>query len=233
MDIGTAKLTPAPSGVGCRTICWTSGTCGDRQRGRVPASGAGGHRGHRPPGPPARAGRRVRPLRAGRAGRPEFPGTDPVVRERLEAELAALGPAALHDRLAALTRPRPRPSCPPTAAGSCAPWRSSRCWPSVHRRAARITGRGTRRRSSGCGSPARNWTGGSRNGPADVARTDSWTRWPGWRDPACGRARPRAVPSGTHRCCGSWRGSAPWMTPWPDHPGDEAFRAPPGVLVPP
>lgn len=31
----------------------------------------------------------------------EFPGTDPVLRARLEAELAAVGPAALHERLAA------------------------------------------------------------------------------------------------------------------------------------
>ena len=31
----------------------------------------------------------------------EFPGTDPVVRERLEAELVRLGPGALHARLAA------------------------------------------------------------------------------------------------------------------------------------
>jgi tRNA dimethylallyltransferase len=32
----------------------------------------------------------------------EFPGTDPVVRDRLEAELAVTGPAVLHARLAAL-----------------------------------------------------------------------------------------------------------------------------------
>ena len=32
----------------------------------------------------------------------EFPGTDPAVRDRLEAELAVAGPAALHARLAAL-----------------------------------------------------------------------------------------------------------------------------------
>ncbi|MGQ0572606.1 MAG: tRNA (adenosine(37)-N6)-dimethylallyltransferase MiaA [Pseudonocardia sp.] len=32
----------------------------------------------------------------------EFPGTDPVLRARLEAELAQLGPAALHARLAAV-----------------------------------------------------------------------------------------------------------------------------------
>lgn len=31
----------------------------------------------------------------------EFPGTDPVIRARLEDELAELGPGALHDRLAA------------------------------------------------------------------------------------------------------------------------------------
>lgn len=31
----------------------------------------------------------------------DFPGTDPAVRARLEAELAALGPAALHERLRA------------------------------------------------------------------------------------------------------------------------------------
>jgi tRNA dimethylallyltransferase len=32
----------------------------------------------------------------------DFPGTDPVVRARLDAELSAAGPAALHDRLAEL-----------------------------------------------------------------------------------------------------------------------------------
>ncbi|WP_016701355.1 tRNA (adenosine(37)-N6)-dimethylallyltransferase, partial [Actinoalloteichus spitiensis] len=32
----------------------------------------------------------------------EFPGTDPAVRDRLEAELAEVGSAALHERLAAL-----------------------------------------------------------------------------------------------------------------------------------
>lgn len=32
----------------------------------------------------------------------EFPGTDPALRQRLEAELASLGPGALHDRLARL-----------------------------------------------------------------------------------------------------------------------------------
>jgi tRNA dimethylallyltransferase len=38
----------------------------------------------------------------GALGDLNFPGTDPAARERLEAELAALGPAALHERLAGL-----------------------------------------------------------------------------------------------------------------------------------
>ena len=57
----------------------------------------------------------------------EFPGTDPALRARLEAELAAHGPAALHARLAE-ARPRcgGRRSCPATAAGSSGRWRWSR-----------------------------------------------------------------------------------------------------------
>jgi tRNA dimethylallyltransferase len=35
----------------------------------------------------------------------EFPGTDPVIRERLERELAVAGPAPLHERLRALDEP--------------------------------------------------------------------------------------------------------------------------------
>jgi tRNA dimethylallyltransferase len=38
----------------------------------------------------------------GALGDLNFPGTDPAARERLEAELAALGPAALHERLSGL-----------------------------------------------------------------------------------------------------------------------------------
>ena len=35
----------------------------------------------------------------------EFPGTDPAIRERLERELAAVGPAPLHERLRTLDEP--------------------------------------------------------------------------------------------------------------------------------
>ena len=56
----------------------------------------------------------------------EFPGTDPAVRARLEAELAEVGAggAARPAGRRSTRRPR-RPSCPATAAGSCARWRSS------------------------------------------------------------------------------------------------------------
>ena len=42
----------------------------------------------------------------------EFPGTDEEIRERLEAELAAAGPAPLYARLRPPTPPRRPPSCP-------------------------------------------------------------------------------------------------------------------------
>ena len=56
----------------------------------------------------------------------EFPGTDPALRARLEAELADVGPEALHARLQA-ARPRcgAAASCRRTAAASYARWRSS------------------------------------------------------------------------------------------------------------
>ena len=102
MDIGTAKLTaggaprrPAPP---ARHL----GRHQDRQRRRVPA---------------ARATRSIAgiaargkvPVLVGGSGLYvraalddlEFPGTDPAVRARLEAELAERGPAPLHARLAA------------------------------------------------------------------------------------------------------------------------------------
>lgn len=55
----------------------------------------------------------------------EFPGTDPAVRERLERELTEAGPAPCTPGCARPTRPPRRGSCPATAGGSCAPWRSS------------------------------------------------------------------------------------------------------------
>ncbi len=128
MDIGTAKLTPRQNAAECRTTCWTSGTSpqaasvAEYQRlarveiDRLLAAGrsavlVGG------------SGLYVRAA----IDALEFPGTDPEVRARLEAELETRGtrrPA----RPARRRRPGggPQRSCPATAAASCAPWRSSR-----------------------------------------------------------------------------------------------------------
>ena len=54
-----------------------------------------------------------------------FPATDPAVRARWEGRLAEIGVAALHAELAGGTPPPRRRYWPPTAAGSCAHWRSS------------------------------------------------------------------------------------------------------------
>src|SRR5262245_50881936 len=102
MDIGTAKLSPAqrrgvphhlldvwdvrqPASVATYQRLAREVIAGVHARGRVPvlAGGSGLY------------------LRAA-LDNLEFPGTDPAVRDRLEAELAAAGPAALHARLAAL-----------------------------------------------------------------------------------------------------------------------------------
>ena len=77
--------------------------------------------------------RGARPVLVGGSGlyvraaldRLEFPGTDPAVRARLEAELAADGPGALHRRLAEVDPEAAARSWPATGAGWCAPSRSS------------------------------------------------------------------------------------------------------------
>jgi tRNA dimethylallyltransferase len=102
MDIGTAKLSPAqrrgvphhlldiwdvrqPASVATYQRLARAAIAGIRARGAVPvlAGGSGLY------------------LRAA-LDNLEFPGTDPAVRGRLEAELAAAGPGALHARLASL-----------------------------------------------------------------------------------------------------------------------------------
>jgi tRNA dimethylallyltransferase len=102
MDIGTAKLTAAErQGVPHHLLdVWdvrqtanvadyqrlADAVIGDvTARGRVPILVGG-------------SGLYIR----GALGDLNFPGTDPAARERLEAELAALGPAALHERLSGL-----------------------------------------------------------------------------------------------------------------------------------
>jgi len=102
MDIGTAKLSPAQRrGVPHHLL--------DIWDVRQPASVATYQRLARETIADIRARGRV-PVLAGGSGlylraaldNLEFPGTDPAVRDRLEAELATAGAGALHARLAAL-----------------------------------------------------------------------------------------------------------------------------------
>ena len=162
----------------------------------------------------------------------EFPGTDPVVRDRLEAELAVTGPAVLHARLAALD---------PAAATAILPsngrrivralkvievaglpfaavlpqyesrypvvqigLRVDRC--ELDRRIAERTAR----------SGGRGWL----------------TRWLPWSGRGCGRAGPPAGPSATTGAALSGRGMHPGRGPRADHPGDQAVRPAAGGMVP-
>jgi tRNA dimethylallyltransferase len=102
MDVGTAKLTPAErAGVAHHLL--------DVWDVRVEASVAAYQRLARAAFADIRA-RGHRALLVGGSGlyvraaldRMDFPGTDAAVRARLEAELAAVGPGALHERLAAV-----------------------------------------------------------------------------------------------------------------------------------
>lgn len=125
MDIGTAKLTPAErEGVPHHLL--------DIWDVTEPASVAEYQRLARAAVDDILARGRV-PLLVGGSGlyvravleHFEFPGTDPAVRERLERELTEVGPAPCTPDCARPTRPPRRGSCPATAGGSSAPWRSS------------------------------------------------------------------------------------------------------------
>ena len=101
MDIGTAKLRPHERRGRRPPRAGPVGGHRAGQRGRVPAGGPGGGRRHAAPAA-------VPPLLVGGSGlyvravleQFEFPGTDAGLRARLEAELAEVGPAPLHARLA-------------------------------------------------------------------------------------------------------------------------------------
>jgi tRNA dimethylallyltransferase len=102
MDIGTAKLSPAERrGVPHHLLdIWDvrqAASVAAYQRLAREAIASVGARGR----VPVLAGGSGLYLRAA-LDNLQFPGTDPVVRDRLEAELAVAGPAALHARLAAL-----------------------------------------------------------------------------------------------------------------------------------
>ena len=159
--------SPWRSGAACRTTCWTSGTCGRPPTWRTTSAW---------PAPSSTdiAARGRVPILAGGSGLYiraalddlNFPGTDPA---RARAPGGGTGRAAAPPRCTpgwpGSTPPRPPRSCPATAAGSSARWRSSSCparpftatLPAV--RVAR-----TPRCRSACGSRARNWTGGSPSG---------------------------------------------------------------------
>ena len=100
MDVGTAKLSEDEQGGVVHHVL-------DVWDVRVEANVAGYQRMARAAFAAAR-GRGARPVLVGGSGlyvraaldRLVFPGTDPVVRARLEAELATEGPGALHRRLA-------------------------------------------------------------------------------------------------------------------------------------
>ena len=100
MDVGTAKLTEAEQGGVVHHVL-------DVWDVRAEANVAGYQRMARAAFAAARA-RRAVPVLVGGSGlyvraaldRLEFPGTDPQVRARLEAQLALEGPGALHQRLA-------------------------------------------------------------------------------------------------------------------------------------
>jgi tRNA dimethylallyltransferase len=102
MDIGTAKLTVAQQrGVPHHLLSiwdvrYTANVAEYQRLARETITGIAG-RGH----VPVLAGGSGLYVRAA-LDNLEFPGTDPLVRGRLEAELAASGPAVLHERLAAL-----------------------------------------------------------------------------------------------------------------------------------
>ena len=105
MDIGTAKLTPAErAGVPHHLL--------DIWEVTEPAAVAEYQRLARAAVDDIAARGRI-PLLVGGSGlyiravleEFDFPGTDPAIRERLEAELAAVGPAALHTRLRSLDEP--------------------------------------------------------------------------------------------------------------------------------
>ena len=117
-----------------------------------------------------------------------FPGTDPAVRARLEAELAEAGPAAMHARLAAVD---------PAAASAILPTNGRRVVRALE--VVEITGRAVHRPPAGAGrglsqpsgsastSPGTRWTPGSPNAWTGCGSRASSTRCAGSAARACRR----------------------------------------------
>ena len=119
-----------------------------------------------------------------------FPGTDPAVRARWEAELAEVGSPALHERLARLDpggrrrhRAGERSSGRPGPGGHRA---DRAAVPRTAPRAALSAAGGGPARV--CGWSVRSWTYGSSSGSPPCGPPGWSTRSPGWRSTGCGRA---------------------------------------------
>ena len=222
MDVGTAKLPPAErQGVPHHLLDVLDVTeeasvaayqrdaraALARRRVARPAAGAGRRvgavrpRGARAAGDPADRPGGARPA-GGRAGRGRRGGPARAARGGRPAR-------------------RRRPSCPATAGGSCARWRS---WRSP-------AGRSRRRMPAPGAAPA---VPGvrlglrldrpvldariDRAGGADVRRRAGRPRRGRWWRPGCGRGGPRPAPSATPRCCACWRASGTRPRPAPTPP---------------
>ena len=210
MDIGTAKLTRAGARRRPAPPAGHLGRHRGRQRRRVPAAGPRRDRPAARRGPHPGPGRRLRAVRTGAIDALEFPGTDPAVRARLEAELdgARLRAAA---RPAGRRRPgggprdpaEQRPPDRPRAGGH----RDHRA--ALHRQSARPRGRLRHRADRRRRRRAPSSTSGSRCASTGCGRPGWWTRCAPWRPPGCARAAPPPGRSATSRCSPRSRGSAP------------------------
>ena len=144
----------------------------------------------------------------------DFPGTDGVIRARLETELAGAGrrgPA----RPAGPARPRrgrrhPAQQRPP----DCACPRGDRdLRPPVHRHPARLRAGPPRPVQLGLTMPRPQLDSGSRPGSTACGRRASRPKCEAWSHAACGTARPPAARSATSRCSATWTASSPSTKP--------------------
>ena len=143
----------------------------------------------------------------------EFPGTDEAIRASLEEELARVGAAALHARLARLD---------PAAAAAILPGNGRRIVRALE--VIEISGRpftatmpafAENRRPSRSASPCRgpNSTSGSPPASTGCGRRAWKPRCGAWPPRACVTARPPAGPWATSSCSATWTGSGPWTRP--------------------
>jgi tRNA dimethylallyltransferase len=207
MDIGTAKLTPAQRGgvphhlLDIWEVTRTASVSeyqrlarqaigGIRARGRIPIVVGG-------------SGLYVRAV----LDNLEFPGTDPGLRDRLEGELAEVGPAALHARLARLD---------PAAAAAILPGNGRRIVRALE--VVELSGRPFSATLPGYESVYDDVVQvGVRVPRAQLDERiasrvagmwqEGFVAEAAWPRRACARGGPPAGRSATRRCCASWPGS--------------------------